>query len=128
VAVGCPERLGLQRLVVLHCHHRRHRSAPGPDDIVRCSEWDQVRGVTRRFRDFVDRFAPPEDSEGITRGRLYAIRSDLAHGRVLFDLDEAAPWSRLRLTPNRLEQDEARDMLARLVKRVIIGWVLVAGG
>jgi hypothetical protein len=100
----------------------------GADDIVRCSEWDQVRGVTRRFRDFVDRFAPPEDSEGITRGRLYAIRSDLAHGRVLFDLDEAAPWSRLRLTPNRLEQDEARDMLARLVKRVIIGWVLVAGG
>ena len=69
-------------------------SLQSDEDVMRCSECNQVRDVTQRFRRFVERFVPPEAGERITRQRLYGIRSDLAHGRVVFDVDEA-PWSKL---------------------------------
>ena len=86
-----------------------------------------MRGVTRRFKAFVERFAPPDEGEPVTRERLYGIRSALAHGRAVFDADEA-PWSRLRLTPNWLEQREASDTLAALVKRVVVAWLMAHDG
>ncbi len=93
------------------------------DEPPRCKECRQVRDVTKRFVEFVELYAPESSADAISRKRLYAIRSDIEHGRVLFDIDEA-PWAILMLTPNWLEQREAFDGLSRLVKRVVVGWLL----
>jgi len=97
-------------------------SLSSDDEPPRCKECRQVRDVTKRFAQFVEQYAPESEADAISRKRLYAIRSDLEHGRVLFDIDEA-PWAMLMLTPNWLEQREAFDGLSRLVKRVVVGWL-----
>lgn len=97
-------------------------SLSSDDGAPRCPECGQVRNVTKRFREFVERYVPKAPADEMSKERLYGIRSQLAHGKVLFDIDEA-PWALLMLTPNWLEQREAFDALSRLVKRVVVGWL-----
>jgi len=89
---------------------------------TRCSECNQVKEVTRRFSDFVDRYALPGESDEVNKRDLYALRSQLAHGGLRLDIDETE-WATVRLTPNWLTQREAFDTLSQLTKRVVVGWL-----
>ncbi len=53
---------------------------------------------------------------------LYKVRSELVHGKFLFDLDEA-PWAGLTVIPNYLEQREAFTGMSRIAKLVVVGWL-----
>jgi hypothetical protein len=97
-------------------------SLSSEDKPPRCSGCGQVRDIGRRFQEFVERYAPPTSAEVINRKRLYQLRSDLAHGKMLIDIDEA-PYAIISLSPNWLEQREAFDALSSVVRRVVIGWL-----
>ena len=55
----------------------------------RCDKCKQVTGITRRFRAFVERYSTGSGRDKTVNARLYAIRSELAHGEYLFDIDES---------------------------------------
>ena len=93
----------------------------GDESVERCPECRQVRNVSRRFQAFVERYVPAAKDEP-TRARLYRLRSDLAHGRSLLQIDETS-WSVLINPPNSLDQEETYRSLGRLVKRVLVGWL-----
>lgn len=76
--------------------------------------------VTQRFKNFVERYAPNSDPKA--RGVLYNIRSKIAHGSGLLDIDEAVwDWSsRARF----LVELDAQDELALAARDVGVNWVL----
>ncbi len=76
--------------------------------------------MTQRFREFVDRYVPGLGEEQVSKKRLYQLRSKLAHGKHLFDLDES-PW--VIQAPGSLGETQALGELARVVKRVFVGWL-----
>lgn len=53
---------------------------------------DMSPGPTRLFREFVEKYCRLEDVDEKIVKNLYAVRSALAHGKYLFQLDEA-PWA-----------------------------------
>jgi hypothetical protein len=83
---------------------------------------DRSPGPTQRFQNFVESYAPASDPEEKNRKRLYRIRSDLAHGRDLLRFD-SAPWDWSLNTTSETER-EALDQLFRIVRRVIVNWLL----
>lgn len=85
----------------------------------RCEKCNQVTGVTKRFKEFVERHVHGDD---INKSRLYGIRSELVHGLSLMNLDEA-PWAAFVHKPHDLEQQESFDGLYWLSKRVLVGWL-----
>lgn len=97
---------------------------PDPDRQDPCPtcQKDRSPGPTRRFQDFVERYAPSPDPEEKNRKRLYKIRSALAHGRDLLRFD-SAPWDWSLNTTSATER-EALDQLFRIVRAVIVNWLL----
>jgi hypothetical protein len=83
---------------------------------------DRSSGPTQRFQDFVEAYAPASDPEEKNRKWLYRIRSDLAHGRDLLRFD-SAPWDWSLNTTSETER-EALDQLFRIVRKVIVNWLL----
>ena len=53
---------------------------------------DRGPGPTKLFREFVEKNCLSGETDQRIIKNLYAVRSDLAHGRYLFQLDEA-PWA-----------------------------------
>jgi hypothetical protein len=88
----------------------------------RCENCHQITNATRRFKTFVERYSGEGSNDARLYDHLYAIRSDLAHGEYLFDVDEI-PWWRDMWSPNQLDQEEA-SRLSWIAKRVLVGWVL----
>jgi hypothetical protein len=64
---------------------------PPPVPCAACNR-DMGPGPTRLFREFVERYCPDSGVEEKVVIELYRVRSALAHGHYLFQLDEA-PWS-----------------------------------
>jgi len=83
---------------------------------------DRSPGPTQRFQDFVEAYAPTSHSEEQNRKWLYRIRSDLAHGRDLLRFD-SAPWD-WSLNTTSASEREALDQLFRIVRTVIVNWLL----
>ena len=97
---------------------------PEPDGQDACPTChrDRSPGPTQRFQDFVERHVPSPDLEEKNRKWLYRIRSDLAHGRDLLRFD-SAPWDWSLNTTSAMEH-EALDQLFRIVRAVIVNWLL----
>jgi hypothetical protein len=93
---------------------------PGPVD--RCPECglNRAPGITRRFHDFVERYAPQvpkEDREGI-----YKLRSSLVHHGQLFDMDRPGPWA--ALIPSDQKQRDTYEAARIVARDAIINWLL----
>jgi hypothetical protein len=93
---------------------------PGAED--RCPEcrMNRAPGYTRRFYDFIERYAPlvPEaDRKGI-----YELRSSLVHDGQLFDIDRPGPWA--ALIPRDLKQRMKHDAAQIVARDAIINWLL----
>jgi hypothetical protein len=86
----------------------------------RCRTCDAVLKVTKRFKDFVERYAPNSDPKA--RGVLYAIRSKIAHGSGLMSIDEAV-WDFSRAARYLAELD-AQGALAHAAMDVGVNWLL----
>jgi hypothetical protein len=79
-------------------------------------------GATQRFQDFVEAHTWQGAAENASKKWLYAIRSRLAHGGDLFQLDEA-PWD-WSLSTSYLSQREAWTEISNLGRIVLINWLL----
>ena len=79
------------------------------------------RGWTQRFTEFVDRFAPQEESYQLNRRKFYSIRSALSHGGTLLHSDRTA-WS-TTLTPEQTKEWFDTDAAWRLVRVVLVNWL-----
>ena len=68
-----------------------------PDDALpRCEECGTIRGVTKRFRDFVALYAPVErEEDSKVPNVLYGLRSELSHGGLLLRPDWESRWGSL---------------------------------
>jgi hypothetical protein len=64
---------------------------PSPTPCPTCKR-DMGPGPTRLFREFVERYCSDSGVEEKVVAELYRVRSAIAHGHYLFQLDEA-PWS-----------------------------------
>ena len=79
---------------------------------------DKALGVTKLFQKFVERYTPR--SEANEKKLLYRIRSDLAHGRYTFSIDES-PW--LSFSTSYLKDHKATTELSRTVQQVLVNWL-----
>jgi Apea-like HEPN len=80
----------------------------------------KVPGATKRFEAFTNEFGPKANPDDLRT--LYEIRSDLAHGWLLFQFDEA-PWSRLVHHPNYLRERGAIDQISFTVRQIFVNWL-----
>lgn len=88
----------------------------------RCRECGRSKGpgTTKQFASFVDSFAPWIPAE--ERSRLYGLRSALSHGGTLLHSDRATLLGGLE--PSAVKEWFARDIALRLVRAVLLGWLL----
>jgi hypothetical protein len=81
---------------------------------------NRAPGITRRFHDFVERFAPMVPKQD--RKRVYELRSSLVHDGYLVDIDRPGPWG--ALVPPSLEQLDTYQVARTIARDAIIGWLL----
>jgi len=97
-----------------------------PSSPVRCPACnrDVGPGPTRLFREFVERYCLTSGVKETTLKELYSVRSALAHGDYLFQLDEA-PWAfNLGATVARLGEDEIYRSAITVAKTGLRNWLL----
>jgi hypothetical protein len=81
-------------------------------------------GPTRLFRKFVERYCSDSGVDEKVVSELYSVRSALAHGHYLFQLDEA-PWSlNMGAMIARAGEDEIYRSAIRLAKTGLRNWLL----
>jgi hypothetical protein len=76
-------------------------------------------GVSRSFRDFVERFSPQSNHK--MRQTIYTLRSQISHGSMLLAIDDT-PWA-FGATFNA-DHSQAMDDLYRIVRDVMVNWLL----
>ena len=86
-----------------------------------CKEITQheTPGPTRKFKDFLETFAPGE-SERTRRDMMYSLRSGILHGSKLmqFDMDRSIGWD-----PPGWNEKELHDELWQLTRRALRNWL-----
>jgi hypothetical protein len=96
---------------------------PSPVPCPACDR-DMGRGPTRLFREFVERYCPNSGVDEKVVNELYSVRSALAHGHYLFQLDEA-PWSfNMGAMAARLSEDEIYQSAITVAKTGLRNWLL----
>jgi hypothetical protein len=93
---------------------------------VRCPECnrDMGPGPTRLFREFVERYCSDSGVEEKVVNELYRVRSALAHGHYLFQIDEA-PWSfNMGAMVASLNEDEIYRSAIAVAKTGLRNWLL----
>jgi len=90
-----------------------------PRPTRRCPTCNSMIGITQNFRDFVEKHSPRSDHS--MRQTIYSIRSGLSHGSFLLRID-ATPWA-FSATFDA-EQRQAMDDLQRIVRDVMVNWLL----
>jgi hypothetical protein len=78
-------------------------------------------GPTRRFADFVEKFAADPASTNAERRKLYSLRSALSHGSKLLPGDRST-WSP-GLTPDLISQWQDTDAMWQIVRVSLINWL-----
>ena len=97
-----------------------------PSSPVRCPACnrDVGPGPTRLFREFVERYCLTSGVKETTLKELYCVRSALAHGDYLFQLDEA-PWAfNAGAMVARLGEDEIYRSAITVAKTGLRNWLL----
>jgi hypothetical protein len=92
----------------------------GPPDLCPTCGKDRGPGPTRRFREFIDSFAPL--APGAKRAPLYETGSGLRHGDLLLYLDEL-PWSYFP-SAKSVGQRETFYEFHRTARQVLANWLL----
>jgi uncharacterized protein YheU (UPF0270 family) len=95
-------------------------------DPVRCLECnrDIGPGPTKLFREFVERYGADNGVDKKVVNKLYSVRSALAHGHYLFQLDEA-PWSfNIGATVARLGEGEIYRSAMTVAQTGLRNWLL----
>src|SRR5205814_946672 len=88
-----------------------------------CSK-DRGPGPTKLFREFVEKYCLSSDVDQTVIQNLYSVRSALAHGRYLFQLDEA-PWAlNLGATVASDHELEMSRSVLTLAKDGLRNWLL----
>ena len=96
---------------------------PPPVPCAACNR-DMGPGPTRLFREFVERYSRDSGVEEKVVNELYRVRSALAHGHYLFQLDEA-PWSfNMGAMAARLSEDEIYRSAMTVAKTGLRNWLL----
>jgi hypothetical protein len=96
---------------------------PSPVPCPECKR-DMGPGPTKLFRKFVDRYCSDSGVEEKVVSELYSVRSALAHGHYLFQLDEA-PWSlNMGAMIARAGEDETYRSAIRVAKTGLRNWLL----
>jgi hypothetical protein len=96
---------------------------PPPVPCAACNR-DMGPGPTRLFREFMERYCPDSGVEEKVVNELYRVRSALAHGHYLFQLDEA-PWSsNMGAMAARLSEDEIYRSAITVAKTGLRNWLL----
>jgi hypothetical protein len=93
---------------------------------VRCREckMDMGSGPTRLFHEFVERYCADSGVEKKVITEIYSVRSALAHGHYLFQLDEA-PWSfNMGATTARASEDEIYRSAIQVSKAGLRNWLV----
>jgi hypothetical protein len=97
----------------------RPRPVPCPE----CNR-DMGPGPTRLFREFVERYCSDSGVEEKVVNELYRVRSALAHGHYLFQIDEA-PWSfNMGAMVASLSEDEIYRSAIAVAKTGLRNWLL----
>lgn len=94
--------------------HRRERGEVCPT----CG-LQQGAGPTRRFKEFLDKYAPGGGTEAEIR-ELYRIRSGLVHGSTLLHHDSPMGGGMLAFVAN---EREPMDRLSRVVTVSLVNWL-----
>lgn len=96
---------------------------PSPVPCPECKR-DMGPGPTRLFRKFVERYCSDSGVDEKVVSELYSVRSALAHGQYLFQLDEA-PWSlNMGAMIARAGEDEIYRSAIRVAKTGLRNWLL----
>jgi hypothetical protein len=93
---------------------------------VRCPACnrDMGPGPTKLFREFVERYCADNGVDKKVMNELYSVRSALAHGHYLFQLDEA-PWSfNMGAMAARVDEDEIYRSAITVAKTGLRNWLL----
>lgn len=80
-------------------------------------------GPTRRFINFVERYAPSPDTSTASRRQLYALRSALTHGGKLLHMDSVG-WAGTVMSSDSLTQWSNERSLWMTVRVVLVNWLL----
>src|SRR5437867_4142330 len=94
-------------------------AAPKSERCPECGR-DKGPGPTQLFHDFVEAHTKSETASN--RKPLYALRSKLAHGLGLLQLDER-PWA-FSFNTSALQERESWTELYKVVREVLINWLL----
>jgi hypothetical protein len=81
-------------------------------------------GPTQLFREFLDKYCLTSDVDQAVVQKLYSVRSDLAHGRYLFQFDEAPFAVNLGATIASDRELEMSRSALTLAKEAARNWLL----
>jgi hypothetical protein len=81
---------------------------------------DTSPGPTRRYRDFVERYAPAIPKED--RETAYRLRSALVHKGQPLDIDVPGPWG--SLVPRDIEARDTYSSARSAAREAVINWLL----
>lgn len=96
---------------------------PSPMQCPECKR-DMGPGPTRLFCEFVERYCSDSGVDEKVVSELYSVRSALAHGQYLFQLDEA-PWSlNMGAMIARAGEDEIYRSAIQVAKAGLRNWLL----
>ena len=103
------------------------RRKVGRDPCPECG-LDRSGGPTARFKSFVKKYSNGLDISSRELSRFYSVRSALTHGEDLFQIDDS-PWSHsVMYSPIHLHESEVFSSVHRLVRTVLLNWLLAEGG
>jgi hypothetical protein len=89
---------------------------PGETDLCPTCGLNRAPGVTRRFRDFLERYAPTTPEED--RRTIYKLRSALVHEGDPLDIDVPRPWG--VLIPRDIEQQDTYASARAAAREAIV--------
>ena len=101
---------------------------PEPSHQKKCSRCGRTvgGGVSRRFRQFLEQWAPGPSISAADRTRLYGLRSKVTHGGRLLHSDRFG-WG-VAFSPGRLQDWADFSAMQLLVRVILINWLAGADG
>jgi hypothetical protein len=96
---------------------------PEPSDQPKCSKCGRTTGggVSQRFRQFLELWAPGPSISEDDRKRFYVLRSKATHGGRLLHSDRFG-WN-VALSPGYLQDWNDHSAMARLVRVILVNWL-----